>query len=277
MFIPYRVDITKLVSPTDLNQLRIDFKAAQKLGRAIRDADKSHRYVNTLGSNERLAVRKAQYHWGWDWGPKFLTVGPWRPVRLETYKSRLEDVNVQYTLDSERKTCGVTVSANVQGTRDAYVKVILRDPRGVTVHETSSDLGNSGAELSSDIFHAEDKFLVNKPLLWYPHGYGEQHQYHLDVILISKNSSEALHSENYKIGFRQTELVQEKDKFGTSFYFRINGVDIFAGGACWIPADSFIPRLTREKYRDWLKIMTEGNQIMIRYALLLLPIFYVGS
>jgi beta-mannosidase len=29
------------------------------------------------GNSSRLYVRKAQYGWGWDWGPVVMTVGPW--------------------------------------------------------------------------------------------------------------------------------------------------------------------------------------------------------
>jgi beta-mannosidase len=29
------------------------------------------------GVSARLYVRKAQYGWGWDWGPVVMTVGPW--------------------------------------------------------------------------------------------------------------------------------------------------------------------------------------------------------
>ena len=69
-----------------------------------------------------------------------------------------------------------------------------------------------------------------------------------------------------KSGFRRSELVQKDDRYGQSFYFCINNVDIFCGGSCWIPADNFLPRATPDVYRSWLKLMIEGNQIMTRYA-----------
>ena len=30
-------------------------------------------------------ARKAPYHYGWDWGPRFVTSGIWRPVALEAW------------------------------------------------------------------------------------------------------------------------------------------------------------------------------------------------
>lgn len=97
---------------------------------------------------------------------------------------------------------------------------------------------------------------------WYPVGYGEQSLYDVTVEIV-KNGS-VVDRKTKRTGFRHSELVQKDDAHGQSFYFRVNHVDVFAGGSCWIPADNFLPRLTREKYREWLELMIEGNQIMTR-------------
>jgi beta-mannosidase len=76
--------------------------------------------------------------------------------------------------------------------------------------------------------------------------------------------SQKLDAKTKKTGFRRSELVQKGDSHGKSFFFRINNIDIFCGGSCWIPADNLLPRITSAKYRDWLKLMIEGNQIMTR-------------
>lgn len=67
-----------------------------------------------------------------------------------------------------------------------------------------------------------------------------------------------------RIGFRKAELVQEPDAVGKSFFFRINNIDVFCGGSDWIPADSFTPRITAQRYRKWLEMMVDGFQVMIR-------------
>lgn len=46
------------------------------------------------GDRDRLYLRKAQYHWGWDWGPALNTCGPWKPIYIEKYISRIENVRV---------------------------------------------------------------------------------------------------------------------------------------------------------------------------------------
>ena len=105
---------------------------------------------------------------------------------------------------------------------------------------------------------------------------GPQSRYLFSAKLLSNKI--CVHEFERKIGFRKAELIQECDEHGKSFYFRINGIDIFAGGSCWIPADNFIPRISPDRYRAWLEMMVEGNQIMTRYVIhVKLIIFFLLS
>ena len=61
------------------NQLQIIFFSAQKKVDSIAKRD----LPLILPDNPRVYARKAQYHFGWDWGPKFLTCGIWKKVRIE--------------------------------------------------------------------------------------------------------------------------------------------------------------------------------------------------
>lgn len=85
-----------------------------------------------------------------------------------------------------------------------------------------------------------------------------------DFIATVSPDDKTLDTTYRRIGFRKAELVQNKDSIGKSFFFRINNVDVFCGGSDWIPADSFTPRVTAEKYRKWLQMMVDGYQVMIR-------------
>ncbi len=262
MFIPYRVDITSHLQPqADLpNTLEIEFDSALLRAREIRASHPEHKYIAHLGEIDRMGVRKAQYHWGWDWGPVYMTAGPWRPVRLEVWSSRIEDLAVEYELNEELSTCRGVVSARVEGEvavrGRCEARLRLQNRRGEIVFEKMLPVGEDGIVKSS--------FLVEKPELWYPHGYGDQPLYNVDCELSADNV--VIHVATKRIGFRRAELVQEPDSFGKSFYFRVNGVDIFGGGSCWIPADNFIPRISPERYREWLKLMVESNQVMTRYV-----------
>jgi beta-mannosidase len=252
MFIPHRVDITQRVKSGKKNILEIVFASARLEAIKIREQHPEHKWVGFNGDMSRLAVRKAQYHWGWDWGPILNTCGPWREVRLESYQCRIEDLRVDYKLDENLKSVQGTISAAIEGSSGE--KVIF------TVQDGEKQVFKESAEVRNGI--AKVEFHVNNPKLWYPHGYGEQPLYKITATACTDGVD--LHKVTRKTGFRRGELVQEPDKIGKTFFFRINGVDVFCGGSDWIPADSFTPRVTEERYRKWIEMMVDGYQIMIR-------------
>ncbi|OBT52787.1 hypothetical protein VE04_05166 [Pseudogymnoascus sp. 24MN13] len=253
MFIPYHVDVTSTIAFNSLNTIEIDFESALLRAREIGKEHPEHRFIGHQTEPERIAVRKTQCHWGWDWGPKLMTAGPWRPVRLETYASKIENLWLDSTLDSDLNACIGNMFAHVDGEAGAKVLLTL-SLEGTTVFEAECTPDSKGA--------IQTPFVLQKPSLWYPHGYGAQTRYVLEASLIIDGV--VLHRVEQKIGFRRAELIQEKDPNGKSFYFRINGIDVFAGGSCWIPADNFTPRISSDRYRAWLTLMVEGNQIMTR-------------
>ncbi|KAF2757008.1 glycoside hydrolase [Pseudovirgaria hyperparasitica] len=257
MWIPYRIDVTEKLKADSDNVLEIDFDSARLRAIEIKDAHPEHSWVGFNGDMARLAVRKAQYHWGWDWGPILNTCGPWRPVRLETYSARISDIRIDYELDSSLKSLSGTIRVSVEGTSAA--KVSLTASLGAdTVVTTSADV-DAGSGTATASFSISEEHLK----LWYPHGYGAQPLYDVTAVLESKGGVK-LDQDVKRTAFRKAELVQEKDKIGKSFYFRVNGIDIFCGGSDWIPADNFVTRITKEKYRKWLQMMVDGYQVMIR-------------
>ncbi|KAF2437884.1 glycoside hydrolase family 2 protein [Karstenula rhodostoma CBS 690.94] len=252
MFIPHRVDVTSTLKPDSPNILEIDFASARLEAIKIRDAHPEHTWVGFNGDMSRLAVRKAQYHWGWDWGPMLNTCGPWRPVRLETYHARVTDLRVDYALDESLKTATGSLKANVEGSSGQKVRFEVRSGDDL-VFQSSADVRDGVAQV---------EFKVGDVRLWYPHGYGEQPLYTATATVSADGVT--LHQATRRTGFRKGELVQEPDAVGKTFFFRINGVDVFCGGSDWIPADSFTPRVTEERYRKWLETMVDGYQVMIR-------------
>ena len=64
--------------------------------------------------------------------------------------------------------------------------------------------------------------------------------------------------------YAPVKLVQENDSIGQSFYFTVNGKPTFMKGANWIPADVFLPRLTKQRYRQLLLAAKEANFTMLR-------------
>lgn len=186
-----------------------------------------------------------------------MTCGPWREVRLETYEARLSDLRVDYEVGGDLKSVKGSISVSVEGSAGKTIEISAWTNDGSTlVFKDFADIDDNGL--------ARIDFHVNHPKLWYPHGYGSQFLY--DIRATLRNGNVELSSINRRTGFRKLELVQERDKIGKSFYFRVNNVDVFCGGSDWIPADSFTPRISADRYRKWLQMMVDGYQVMIRFV-----------
>jgi beta-mannosidase len=251
MFLSHRVDITTLLQQSKSNTLSIEFDSALLAGRALEKEHSEHKFVAFNGEASRLAVRKAQYHWGWDWGPVLMTAGPWRPVRLEVSYTHISNVRVDYDVSDDLSIITGKIVADIEGLVDEIIFTIGYGGQDILHVSQKAENGTNVSE-----------FKLESPNLWYPAGYGEQCLY--SVTVNASYQGTVLNTWEAKTGFRKSQLVQEKDGHGQSFYFRINNVDIFCGGSCWIPAHSHLPSLDPDKYRAWLQLMIDGNQVMTR-------------
>ena len=258
MFLAHRVDVTQTLEvEAKEHVLEIDFDSAMIRARALRDQDTKHNWASFNGDPARMAVRKAQYHWGWDWGPGLMTAGIWRGVRVEVYSARIADLwaDVHLAVDYQEAKVSAFAEVEVGSESGSYRAKFTLGLLGEEVVAGESTVENNTAKVTFDIKH---------PSLWWPHGYGNPSLYELKVTLT--NGENELHQLTKKIGIRTAEVIQRPDKHGKSFFFRINGVDIFCGGSCWIPADSLLPAITPERYRKWVELMVSGHQVMTRFV-----------
>ncbi|KAK2018512.1 family 2 glycosyl hydrolase [Colletotrichum eremochloae] len=254
MFTPERIDVTSVLKKDGENELIITFDSAYLRGWKLVEKYPDHKWGCWNGDNSRLAVRKAQYHWGWDWGPTLLTCGPWRPINLEIYESRISDLYFETTVENSLKSAKVVAYATTEGSATKVRFDVSLDGKSLASEtvEAKADAGTSAT------------FQIQDPALWYPVRYGKQPLYTVTATLLS--GSDELDTLSKKIGIRKVELVQRplKEQPGTSFFFQVNNVPIFCGGSDWIPADNFIPRISRERYYDWIRLLADGNQFMVR-------------
>ncbi|KAM3078304.1 hypothetical protein ACMFMG_006191 [Clarireedia jacksonii] len=252
----YHVDVTDTLGEEEAgeNVLELRFKNAPEYGRSElkRIGYKGNGTDVHFGGPERLFVRKAQYHWGWDWGPAVNTCGPWKDVWLETYNSRISDFVVRQQVSDDLKIAELKITGGVAGDCKGVV-IQVTDPSGKMVIEKE-------LALSEDSLF-EGSLLVKEDLqLWYPFLYGPSPLYTISAKLPGADV------QTRKIGLRRLRLLQNdlQEAPGTSFLFEINNIRMFCGGSCWIPGDFMLPRMTKERYEDWLMLAKSGNQTMIR-------------
>lgn len=254
MFHRHRVDVRDVLK-RGVNTLRIVFRSALLEGRAIQEKHGKYRAFNGEGS--RLHVRKAAYHYGWDWGPLLLSCGPYREIHLESYASIVYDVFADAEVAEDLRQAELNVSWQANFDTKGDVEVIVTSPtqrtfRGVSAMAT----GNSRSNVS---------FSIPQPELWYPVGHGPQAFYTVVVRARSKYG-DTLHTCTITLGIRRVRLVQDVlvGEPGTSFFFEVNNQSIYISGTNFIPDHSFLTALTPKDYETTVESCLQGNQNMLR-------------
>lgn len=241
MFRTWKVDVKKVLKAGQ-NKIGITFASAVKKGKS--EAAKS-KY--TLPGDEKVFTRKAQYQYGWDWGPRFVTAGIYKKVSLQFWnKALLSNVKCNQISASKGQLQFV---AEIQSTVQGHFQLKINNKQ-----ETVS--------LKKGLNDIVMDFTIPKPKLWWPNGLGEPNLYPFEIALFQNNVS--LSARKMNIGLRTIELVQEKDAVGKSFYFKVNGIPVFMKGANYIPPDSFLSRATDSVYRSIVKNAKDSNMNMLR-------------
>ena len=204
-------------------------------------------------------VRKPGYHYGWDWGPRYVTAGIWRQVSLHSWDAlRIADFHIeQQRIDPEVAQLQAQLELDAVGAGEVTLQIGYVDPDGKTVAAVERK-----ARLQPGANAIAMPLRIERPQRWFPAGYGKQALYRFSVRVIDGNG--LLAEAERRTGLRSVELRRDKDQWGQGMAFVINGIPIFAKGANVIPFDAFPPRLTREKLRRALTSARDANMNMLR-------------
>ncbi|MCD8348433.1 MAG: glycoside hydrolase family 2 protein [Lachnospiraceae bacterium] len=210
-------------------------------------------------------IRKAHCMFGWDWGAHLPDAGLYRPVSLLGIgAARIESVYVtqehrdgKVTLHADAKAdysqSVMADAAKKEGAAFAY-RMTVTDPKGKSY---ITECGASG----------KLELVISRPQLWWPNGYGEQNLYTVSVEMMERTDSgveTVLDTWTRRIGLRTMTMHREKDEWGESFACQVNGVDIFAMGADYIPEDHLLGRVTPQTTRTLLEKTKWANFNSIR-------------
>ena len=243
MFVGQRWAVKPWLQP-GTNHLTIRFEGAMRYIQSNRVTHAPREINDPVG--RCTVIRKQQCQFGWDWGPRFVTAGIWRDLRLESWSdNRLESVEVTQEHAPDGR---VTLT---------FAPILARPDPAVRLEGTVTLAG----WLVANIENQQSK--IENAQLWWPAGQGAQPLYHVELVVISADGTEIGHWSR-KIGLRTIVLDRHADEWGESFQFVVNGRPVFAKGANWIPAHSFVAGLTREDYARDLRSAVAANMNMLR-------------
>lgn len=240
----YEFQVKEYLVPGD-NRLTVYIHSPVKYMK--KQNDKHYLWTNDFNIPGSGHLRKALYMSGWDWGPVLPDMGIYGKVELLAYNNN--------TLD------------NVQ-IRQRHINDIVELD---LMLEGKGDFENTNAKVS--LSHGKNKYTcdfkgvsgsinISNPKLWWPNGYGEQNLYHMKVELFENGM--LIDSIEKDIGLRTLYVSTEPDKYGKEFAFIVNGVKIFSMGANYIPQDSIIPFVTKEKIKKLISNCVHANFNTIR-------------
>ncbi len=247
MFRKWKADVKSILKP-ERNILKVVFYSTEKMNiRKQREA--GYKLPDIRGF-----TRKAAYQSGWDWGPRFVTSGIWKPVYLQiTDNALIENIYVKQNSVSAKRA-RLTIKTHVISYAD--------DSALLLTYINGNLYRSSKVELKKGDNTFDVNTVIDNPVLWWPAGTGKQNLYLFEQRIVKDGKT--VDVKKVVTGLRTVELVRDKDSLGTSFYFKINGKRVFARGANFIPMDNFPSRITVERYRKLLSIAKRANFNMLR-------------
>ncbi len=250
-FIPHRVFIQDALKP-GLNEINV-FITPPVIHHKNRYKEMGYELPAPNDVHETAIAplsRKPQYQFGWDWALRMNTIGFHKPVRV-------------YAYDHNRI---IGTSINTVRIQDGHA--LLRGHVSLARIDSGKYILNSARfgqhEMLFHEGHGEVELRLDNPLLWWPKGQGEAHLYEEEWSLNTVEDRRPIDRKAFRFGVKTSELINEKDEWGTSYYFKINGRRIFAKGANYIPQEIFPARVTETSVKKMVNNMAAANFNMIR-------------
>jgi len=247
MFRTWQTEVKRHLKPTG-NRLHIYFESPVK---KVEPDWQALGYE--LPGGIRTMSRKAQFHFGWDWGPRFAGCGILKlPELLAWDDFILENVFVTPQRVSAEEAV-LVARFRYRSDIEAKVNIAFRDGKRKSLEDRIIQIGTHEDSVT---------YSIENPRLWWCAGMGEPNLY--DFSIDFKNGYTLLERAEVRMGIRTVELVTEPDTFGKSFYFKLNGKPVFAKGANYIPQDIFQDRVTGAQYKRLLDDAVAANMNMLR-------------
>jgi beta-mannosidase len=245
-FRQYKVDVKSILKKE--NKLKIEFEST-----AITEEREKEKLEYTLPEGHRIFTRKAQFQYGWDWGPKINTSGIWKDLFIKAWDDAIiTDVYIKQGKISKEKAIllnSITVT-NIEK-ENAQLTVSIGGKQFAKLTRLKKGTHTYTIPVS-----------IENPQLWWPHNLGLPHLYDIEFEIVYDDK--VLDRKKIKHGIRTIELVTEKDSIGTSFYFTVNDIPVYAKGANYIPQNSFQNNVTPKHYENLLNDVVSANMNMLR-------------
>lgn len=251
MFVRYDFEVKSKLKQSE-NKIVITFKSPTAKSREYLEKNKIKLNTGYAAIPGVPYLRKAQYSFGWDWGPRLPDIGIWKIVEIIGFDDvKINSVFPYANLEYNKNPLNIKSPIEFSTVEVKAAKLFIEIDLTSNIENLQSNNYRIKAQLKApndEIFVKEIplskqketlSFDIKNPFLWWTHDLGIPNLYQVEVSILNDRVLERV---TQQIGLRDIQLVRKPDRWGESFYFLLNGIPIFAKGANWIPVDSFIPR-----------------------------------
>ena len=245
-FRTYNIDVKKHLKSN--NQLKIVFQNTDAI-----ETKKEAKNPYQLPEGKRIFTRKAQFQYGWDWGPKLNTSGVWKNVSLKAWNDvQFENIFIKQK-NITQTNANLEIELSIESDADKNSMILTTVDKQIHSNHLKIKKGKHTYSVLIDL---------KNPKLWWTHNLGNPHLYQFDFELISDGKIKDKRS--IKKGIRTVKLISKKDSIGESFYFELNGKPVYMKGANYIPQNSFQNKVTDNHYKKLLSDVVNSNMNMLR-------------
>jgi beta-mannosidase len=258
MFVGWEVDCKELLVEGE-NELRIFFHSPVRRGmEKLKKLDYIIPAANEqapLDERTNVFTRKAPFHYGWDWGPRLVTSGIWRPVSIKAWNHAIIDDVYLVTTSADSTKAEIAIDVDIDAEQEGDYSLTLLINGNSAGEKQQATLNKGSNKLSFAI-------TIDDPKLWWTNGLGEAYLYDFSFEL--KKNNDLVHQYSLDYGVRTLELVQKPDEIGHTFQFELNGVPVFMKGSNIIPSETLTPAVTKETYQKMIDNTVAANMNMLR-------------
>ncbi len=251
-FRKWTVDVSKILKPH--NVIHVKIKNHHDIENDLKETEPFVPPADDMADDKqrRVYTRRAQYQYGWDWAPRLITPGIWRPARLISWDvAKIKHSSVALlNLNDDLAQLSLQLTLEQKSQLSLIGEVLVNGE----VVQTQA--------INSNTLESNIPFEIDTPKKWWPHNMGDPYLY--DICVRLKTDSTLIEEVCFQKGLRTIELVNELDDSGESFYFKVNGFPVFMKGANYVPQDALSNTGSIENYQTIVQNAIEGNMNTLR-------------
>ena len=207
-----------------------------------------------VGRTDRARLLRARMGYGWDFCPRMIHTGIWRPVCLDLFEARLGQVRLGVEVAPDRRSASVVATARVDGDATSGVVGTIVDAGGAVVAREVASVEGGAVRIGLEL---------KEPRLWWPNGLGDQAMYRL---VLSLGGEEARDVRTVAFGVRTVELTSTSGarEDAKPYTMAVNGRPTWIRGWNWTPIDALFGVPRPDKLEHLVELLRRANVNLVR-------------